>query len=76
MSSCSIVSSSSVLSDNTAVVETTLCRPSIERQKEMYVDSLSPKEKRAYLIAKDHLGMSFTLEKSVGFLEWKKTQEF
>jgi hypothetical protein len=76
MSSCSIVSSSSVLSDNTAVVETTLCRPSIERQKEMYVDSLSPKEKRAYLIAKDHLGMSFTLEKSVGFLEWKKTQGF
>jgi hypothetical protein len=41
--------------------------------KEMYVDSLSPKEKKAYLIARDHLGMSFTLEKSVGFLQWKKT---
>ena len=41
--------------------------------KEMYVDSLSAKEKKAYLIARDHLGMSFTLEKSVGFLQWKKT---
>jgi hypothetical protein len=41
--------------------------------KEMYVDSLSPKEKKAYLIARDHLGMSFTLEKSVGFLQWKKS---
>jgi hypothetical protein len=74
MSTCSIASSTF---QEKEVVETTPCRPpSVERQKEMYVDSLSPKEKRAYLIAKDHLGMSFTLEKSVGFLEWKKTQEF
>lgn len=43
--------------------------------KEMYVDSLSPKEKKAYLIARDHLGMSFTLEKSVGFLQWKKLHQ-
>jgi hypothetical protein len=40
-----------------------------------YIDSLSPKEKRAYLIAVNHLGMSFTLEKSVGFLQWKKTRD-
>lgn len=45
----------------------------LEQLKEMYVDSLSPKEKKAYLIARDHLGMSFTLEKSVGFLQWKKS---
>lgn len=44
-----------------------------EKLKELYVESLSPKEHKAYLIAKNHLGMSFTLEKSVGFLEWKKT---
>ena len=42
------------------------------RLSELYIDSLSPKEKKAYLIARDHLGMSFTLEKSVGFLQWKK----
>ena len=44
----------------------------ISRLSELYIDSLSPKEKKAYLIARDHLGMSFTLEKSVGFLQWKK----
>ena len=45
---------------------------SVSRLSELYIDSLSPKEKKAYLIARDHLGMSFTLEKSVGFLQWKK----
>jgi len=43
----------------------------IGQLKELYIESLSPKEKKAYIIAKDHLGMSFTLEKSVGFLQWK-----
>jgi hypothetical protein len=43
-----------------------------EKLKELYLETLTPKEHKAYLIAKNHLGMSFTLEKSVGFLEWKK----
>ena len=47
---------------------------SIEKLKEMYLESLTPKEHKSYLIARDHLGMSFTLEKSVGFLQWKKTR--
>jgi hypothetical protein len=42
---------------------------------ELYVESLSPKEYQAYLIAKSHLGSSFHLEKSVGFLKWKKEKE-
>ena len=37
---------------------------------EMYLKSLSPKEFKAYLIAKSHLGMSFDIEKSIGFLYW------
>jgi hypothetical protein len=45
----------------------------LDQLKEMYIETLSPKEKKAYLIARDHLGMSFTLEKSVGFLQWKKS---
>jgi hypothetical protein len=45
---------------------------SVSQLTELYIDSLSSKEKKAYLIARDHLGMSFTLEKSVGFLQWKK----
>jgi hypothetical protein len=42
---------------------------------ELYVESLSPKEHQSYLIAKAHLGSSFHLEKSVGFLKWKKEKE-
>ena len=36
-----------------------------------YVESLSEKELKAYHIAKSHLGSSFSLEKSRGFLDWK-----
>ncbi len=35
-----------------------------------YIKSLSPKEFKSYLIAKNHLGMSFDIEKSIGFLHW------
>jgi hypothetical protein len=42
---------------------------------EQYLASLSAKETQAYLIAKSHLGTSFTLYKSVGFLEWKKKMD-
>ena len=45
---------------------------SIEKLKELYLETLTPKEHKSYIIARDHLGMSFTLEKSVGFLQWKK----
>ena len=37
-----------------------------------YLISLTEKEKKAYEIAKSHLGMSFQIEKSVGFINWKK----
>jgi hypothetical protein len=39
-----------------------------------YVKNMSEKELKAYHIAKDHLGDSFQLEKSIGFLEWLKRQ--
>ena len=47
----------------------------IKKLTELYIDSLSEKELKAYAIAKSHLGSSFSLEKSVGFLKWKKKQE-
>jgi hypothetical protein len=37
-----------------------------------YIESLSEKELKAYNIAKSHLGSSFSLEKSKGFIDWKK----
>lgn len=39
---------------------------------EMYIQTLTPKEYKAYLIAQSHLGMSFDLRKSRGFIEWQK----
>ena len=33
-----------------------------------YIDSMSKKEKKAYEIAKDHLGSLFNIEKTNGFL--------
>jgi len=37
-----------------------------------YMSTLSEKELKAYHIAKDHLGDSFQIEKSNGFLTWVK----
>ena len=47
----------------------------IEEMQKEYVKSFSEKEKKAYEIAKSHLGMSFDLEKSIGFREWKQKQQ-
>jgi len=45
----------------------------LNRLLELYLESLSEKEMKAYSIAKSHLGTSFQLKKSVGFLKWKAT---
>ena len=43
-----------------------------ELQK-LYLASMSDNERKAYEIAKDHLGMSFQLEKSIGYINFVKT---
>jgi hypothetical protein len=43
---------------------------SLDKLTQAYLDTLSEKEKKGYHIAKEHLGMSFQIEKSVGFLAW------
>jgi hypothetical protein len=43
--------------------------------QEQYLITLSEKEKKSYLIAKEHLGMSFQLDKSVGYLKWLKNKQ-
>ena len=40
-----------------------------------YIESMSPKEKKAMEIAKSHLGSTFSIEKSVGFLKWLKKNQ-
>jgi hypothetical protein len=42
---------------------------------EEYVASLTPLQKKAFDIAKDHLGSSFNIHKSIGFLQWKENKE-
>jgi hypothetical protein len=39
-----------------------------------YIEQLSDKERVAYSIAKEHLGTSFDVAKSIGYLTWKKSQ--
>ena len=41
---------------------------------EEYVKQLNEKEKMALKIAQEHLGSSFNLEKSIGFIQWKKSR--
>ena len=55
-------------------MESTIETTTIQDLKQQYIESLSKKEKKAYDIAFQHLGSSFTLEKSVGFLEWLHTR--
>lgn len=44
----------------------------MEKLIEEYLRSLTPKQYKAYEIAKDHLRDSFQIEKSNGFLTWVK----
>ena len=40
-----------------------------------YLSQLDPIEKKAYKIAKDHLGSSFNIVKSNGFCDWLREQK-
>jgi hypothetical protein len=50
-------------------------KTNMEQLLQEYLASLNEKEKKAYEIARDHLGTSFQLEKSNGFLKWKKERD-
>jgi hypothetical protein len=41
-----------------------------EAKIQKYIESLTPIEKKTYLIAKDHLGSSFDIEHSIGFMDF------
>jgi len=40
-----------------------------------YIDSLTAIELKAYNIAKSQLQSSFSIEKSIGFIEWMRKQD-
>jgi hypothetical protein len=57
-------------------VPTTLIKTySLEKQKEIYeyLQHMDEHDKKAYLIANDHLGTSFNIYRSNGFKEWKQS---
>ena len=47
-------------------------KPSIEQQ---YMNSLTELEQKALNISKEHLESSFNLQKSIGFIQFKRTIE-
>lgn len=40
-----------------------------------YIKELTPNEKKALEIAKDHLQTSFSLEKSIGFMDFQSKKD-
>ena len=47
----------------------------MEKIFEEYLNTLTPLQFKGYNIAKDHLGCTFDLKKSLGFIAYKKKLE-
>ena len=43
--------------------------------QELYVESLNPKQRKALKIAQEHLGSTYNMIKSNGFIRFKKERE-
>ena len=52
-----------------------LGQESLQELTTLYLMTLNDRELQAYHIAVNHLGMSFTMERSNGFLQWKKERD-
>ena len=51
----------------------TICSiPNLIRE---YTESLTPFEQKGLIIAKEHLGPSFDMKRSSGFIRWKDTKD-
>jgi hypothetical protein len=57
---------------NTEEKKNTSSTLEVESLAKRYLNSLNEREKQGYEIAKAHLGMSFSLYKSNGFLQYQK----
>lgn len=42
---------------------------------EQYLKSLNEQERKTLEIAKDHLGTSFNIKRSIGYITWKTNQK-
>ena len=65
------------MSDNTTgkksekVSSKSLSSITMNSEKEKYIEQLSDNERKTYEIANQHLESSFSVEKSIGFINWK-----
>lgn len=48
----------------------------ISDDEKLYIDSLNEKEKKAYEIAKSHLGSTFHLKKSNGYIQNMQSKNY
>jgi hypothetical protein len=60
--------------DKSLVDKSLVDKPLVDKSLKEYMKTFTEKEKKAYDIASSHLGSSFSLEKSLGFLQWLKLQ--
>ena len=42
---------------------------------EEYINQMSDHEKKTFKIAQEHLGTSFNIKRSIGFINWKEKQK-
>ena len=67
-SSSSIPSSSMPVSYSSTI-------PSLPKLIQEYTDTLNPFERQGLAIAKDHLGPSFDMKRSSGFVRWRNDKK-
>ena len=51
-------------------------KPTEEELQEMYLNTMTEREKQGLEIAKSHLGMTYQTNKSNGYLQWKKENNY
>lgn len=42
---------------------------------EEYINQMTDHEKKTFKIAQEHLGTSFNIKRSIGFINWKEKQK-
>jgi hypothetical protein len=71
-SSSSTTSHSDMPSSHSSRLSST---PSLSKLIQEYTSTLTPFEQQGLAIAKDHLGPSFDMKRSSGFVRWKDTRD-
>jgi competence protein ComGC len=64
-------------SESSIIIPESILKKSPEIQDSVYhyLQQMDEKQKKAYLIAKEHLGTSFNILKSNGYKEWIKNKK-